>query len=270
MPTSPAEGVTRQDGARPHALLNVAGLSVGYGGGAIVDDVSIAVGRAELVTVIGPNGSGKSTLLKGLTGRAKVLAGRALLDGDDVTAMRGDRLCRRGLGFVPQTKDVFSPLDVEENLRMGGYLLNRKVVQERIAAVYELFPALKPMATRTASRLSGGERKMLAIGRVLMLSPTILLLDEPTAGLSPDLARHLLYEQVPQLVASGVSVLLVEQKALDALSIADYGYVLVAGHVQLEGTGESLLARPDIREVFLGGAANGGDEGGVPGATVQR
>jgi len=111
------------------------------------------------------------------------------------------------------------------------------------------------MASRTASRLSGGERKMLAMGRVLMLSPTLLLLDEPTAGLSPDLARHLLYEQVPQLVASGVAVLLVEQKALDALTIADYGYVLVAGRVQLEGSGASLLARPDIREVFLGSVA---------------
>lgn len=251
MPSSPAEGAP----VRPVALLDVADFAVGYGASTVVEHVNIGVGRAELVAVIGPNGSGKSTLLKGLTGRAKVFAGRALLDGDDVTGMRGDRLCRRGLGFVPQTKDVFAPLSVEENLQMGGYLLDRKVVDERVEAVYELFPALKPMAARTASRLSGGERKMLAIGRVLMLSPKLLLLDEPTAGLSADLARHLLHEQVPNLVASGVSVLLVEQKALDALRIADYGYVLVAGHVQLEGTGASLLARPDIREVFLGSAA---------------
>lgn len=269
MPISPAEDTAVRPQARPEALLDVTEFAVGYGGGAIIDEIAISVGHGELVTVIGPNGSGKSTLLKGLTGRAKVLAGRVLLDGDDVTAMRGDRLCRRGLGFVPQTRDVFSPLDVEENLQMGGYLLKRKEVGERIAAVYELFPALKPMATRTASRLSGGERKMLAIGRVLMLSPKLLLLDEPTAGLSPDLARHLLYEQVPQLVASGVSVLLVEQKALDALSIADYGYVLVAGRIQLEGTGASLLARPDIREVFLGSAAAVADEGGAPGTPTH-
>ena len=255
MPISPAEEVPASSPTRPEALLDVKDFAVGYGGDAIIEDVAISVGRAELVTVIGPNGSGKSTLMKGLTGRARVLAGRVLLDGEDVTAMRGDKLCRRGLGFVPQTKDVFATLDVEENLRMGGYLLARREVEGRMATVYELFPALKPMASRTASRLSGGERKMLAMGRVLMLSPSMLLLDEPTAGLSPDLARQLLYEQVPHLVASGVSVLLVEQKALDALSIADYGYVLVAGHVQLEGTGASLLARPDIREVFLGSAA---------------
>ena len=269
MPISPADNASIGVATRPEVLLDVTGFAVGYGGGAIVEDIAVNVGRAELVTVIGPNGSGKSTLLKGLTGRAKVLAGQVRLDGDDVTAMRGDRLCRRGLGFVPQTKDVFATLDVEENLRMGGYLLKRKEVDERIAAVYELFPALKPMATRTASRLSGGERKMLAMGRVLILSPKLLLLDEPTAGLSPDLARHLLYEQVPQLVASGVSVLLVEQKALDALSIADYGYVLVAGHVALEGTGASLLARPDIREVFLGSAAVDEGESGAPSVTLS-
>jgi ABC-type branched-subunit amino acid transport system ATPase component len=251
MPISAADEVK----ARPSMLLDVTDFAVGYGVSTVVEHVTIGVGRAELVAVIGPNGSGKSTLLKGLTGRAKVFAGRVNLDGDDVTAMRGDRLCRRGLGFVPQTKDVFGTLSVEENLKMGGYLLNRKAVDERVGYIYELFPALKPMSTRTASRLSGGERKMLAMGRVLMLSPKLLLLDEPTAGLAPDRARHLLHEQVPNLVAAGVSVLLVEQKALDALRIADYGYVLVAGHVQLEGTGASLLARPDIREVFLGSTA---------------
>ena len=251
MPISLAEGTA----VRPEALFDVTDFAVGYGASTVVEHVNIGVGRAELVAVIGPNGSGKSTLMKGLTGRAKVFAGRALLDGEDVTGMRGDRLCRRGLGFVPQTKDVFATLSVEENLKVGGYLLDRKVIDERVEAVYELFPALKPMAARTASRLSGGERKMLAMGRVLMLSPKLLLLDEPTAGLAPDLARHLLHVQVPNLVASGVSVLLVEQKALDALRIADYGYVLVAGHVQIEGTGAVLLARPDIREVFLGSAA---------------
>jgi ABC-type branched-subunit amino acid transport system ATPase component len=252
MPTLPAEATT----VRPHALLEVTDFAVGYGSSTVIEHVDISVGQGELVAVIGPNGSGKSTLMKGLTGRAKVFGGRVLLDDEEVTGMRGDRLCRRGLGFVPQTKDVFGPLSVEENLQMGGYLLNRKEIDERIDAVYELFPPLKPMAARTASRLSGGERKMLAMGRVLMLSPKILLLDEPTAGLSPDLARHLLHEQIPNLVASGVSVLLVEQKALDALNIADYGYVLVAGHVQLEGTGANLLARPDIREVFLGSSTH--------------
>jgi len=251
MPTSQVEGST----VRPETLLKVTDFAVGYGASTVVEHVSVTVGRAELVAVIGPNGSGKSTLMKGLTGRAKVFAGRVALDGEDVTGMRGDRIARRGLGFVPQTKDVFGTLSVLENLQMGGYLLDSKAVGERVEVVYELFPALKPMSTRTASRLSGGERKMLAMGRVLMLSPKLLLLDEPTAGLSPDLARHLLHEQVPNLVASGVSVLLVEQKALDALRIADYGYVLVAGHVQLEGTGASLLARPDIREVFLGSVA---------------
>ena len=261
MPTSPVEAAGLAAATTPtQPLLEVSGLSVGYGGAPIVHDLSLSVGTRELVAVIGPNGSGKSTLLKGLTGRAKVLAGRVRFEGVDVTGMRGDRLCRRGIGFVPQNRDVFPTLTVEENLQMGGYVLERHATQGRIDEVLELFPILRPMLTRRAGKLSGGERKLLAVARVLMLAPALLILDEPTAGLSPALARHLLHDQVPALVSSGISVLLVEQKALDALSIATRGYVLVAGTVQLTGPAGELLARPDIREVFLGAAVEGSAE----------
>lgn len=268
MPTSSADhpGAT----ARPEPVLDVRSLSVGYGSSTVVDAIELSVGRGELVSVIGPNGSGKSTLLKGLTGRAQTMGGHVVLDGSDVTGLRGDKLCRLGIGFVPQQRDVFPTLTVEENLKMGGYLLGRDEVTRRVAEMMETFPALAAMRQRTASRLSGGERKMLAIGRVLMLAPTVLLLDEPTAGLSPGLARHLLHDQLPALVQRGVSILLVEQKALDALRIANWGYVLVAGKVQISGPAAELLARPDIREVFLGSAAHpepAQPEPAQPGAT---
>ncbi|MCU1495120.1 MAG: livF1 [Acidimicrobiaceae bacterium] len=249
MPTSSASPV------RPETLLEVRGFGVGYGGAPIVDDLDLTVGNGEIVAVIGPNGSGKSTLLKGLTGRAQVVHGSVLLAGADVTSHREDKLCRLGLGFVPQHKDVFPTLTVEDNLKMGGYLLARSKIGRRVDEVLEVFPALAPMRQRTAVRLSGGERKMLAIGRVLMLEPKLLLLDEPTAGLSPELARHLLHDQLPALVSRGVSILLVEQKALDALTVSDWGYVLVGGGVQISGPARDLLERPDIREVFLGSAA---------------
>jgi ABC-type branched-subunit amino acid transport system ATPase component/DNA-binding GntR family transcriptional regulator len=200
-----------------------------YGAAAIVSGVSISVGPGEAVSVIGPNGAGKSTLLKAVTGRLPVMAGKVTFGDRDITNMHGHRLARMGLGFVPQTKDVFDTLTVTENLEMGGYLLTKPQLTTRIEAVLSTFPALAEMRSRTASKLSGGERKMLAIARVLMLEPTLLVLDEPTSNLSPELSRAVLQDQVRRLADSGTAVLLVEQKAFEALGVSDWAYILVAG-----------------------------------------
>jgi len=232
--------------------LAVRDLEVGYGRDPIVKGVSVAVMSRSITAVIGPNGSGKSTLLKGLSGSLSPSRGSVTVDGRDVTGMSANKLTRLGVGYVPQQRDVFGTLTVEENLRMGGYLLRRDHVARRLDEMFQLFPHLVPLRGRLASRLSGGERKALAMARVLMLEPKVLLLDEPTAGLSPDLARALLHDQIPTLAASGVAILLVEQRALDALTVADYGCVLVAGQIQIAGSAKSLRERPDIREIFLG------------------
>jgi ABC-type branched-subunit amino acid transport system ATPase component len=157
-----------------------------------------------------------------------------------------------GLGFVPQTKDVFDTLTVTENLEMGGYLLTKPQLAARIDKVMSTFPALANMRSRTASKLSGGERKMLAVARVLMVEPTVLVLDEPTSNLSPELSRSVLRDQVRRLADSGTAVLLVEQKAFEALGVSDWAYILVAGRVEIAGAASEILGRPDIREVFLG------------------
>jgi branched-chain amino acid transport system ATP-binding protein len=244
MPTSSAE--------RPPPVLEVRDLVAGYGGAPIVHGVGVSVGAGEVATIVGPNGAGKSTLLKAITGQVEILEGSVALDGDDVTGLRGDRLARRGIGYVPQANDVFRALTVLDNLEMGGYLLGRRELGPRVEQVLETFPALAKMRTRTASKLSGGERKMLAIGRVLMLSPRVIIFDEPTSNLAPVLARAVLEEQVRALADAGSAVLLVEQRASEALAIGDWGYVLVGGVVSVSGPASGLLARDDIGELFLG------------------
>jgi ABC-type branched-subunit amino acid transport system ATPase component len=248
MPISSAE--------RPDPVLEVGDLIAGYGAAPIVHGVDVSVGAGEVATIVGPNGAGKSTLLKAVTGQCEILGGSVLLEGDDVTGLRGDRLARRGIGYVPQVKDVFGALTVLENLEMGGYLLARREVAARVEEVLEIFPALAQMRTRTASKLSGGERKMLAIGRVLMLRPRVIMLDEPTANLAPALARAVLEDQVRALASAGSAVLLVEQRASEALAVGDWGYLLVAGKVSVSGAAAELLARDDIGELFLGRRAH--------------
>ncbi|MEA2508075.1 MAG: branched-chain amino acid transport system ATP-binding protein [Actinomycetota bacterium] len=243
---------TSSDKGSPPARLNVSGLAAGYGGAPIVHGVDLSVRQGQVVSVIGPNGAGKSTLLKALTGQISVMEGSVTLDGRDITNTRGDRLARIGIGYVPQTRDVFDTLTVHANLEMGGYLLPKRQVSERVDEVLRVFPQLAAMRERTAIKLSGGERKMLAVGRVLMIRPTVLLLDEPTANLSPELSRVVLHDHVRRLANEGAAVLLVEQKALEALRISDWGCVLVAGTPQIQGPAPDLLARPDIRQVFLG------------------
>jgi ABC-type branched-subunit amino acid transport system ATPase component len=237
---------------RPAPNLRAEGITAGYGGVPVIRDVSISVGPAEIVAIIGPNGAGKSTLLKSLVGILKLNAGRITLGEVDVTGHAPEDLARRGVGYVPQVNDIFEPLTVLENLEMGGYLLNAREIKSRVVEVGAVFPQLPPLLKRRADKLSGGERKMLAIARVLMLDPKVLILDEPTANLSPKLADSLLREQVTRLAQLGKAVLLVEQRARAAMQIAAWISVLVSGSVRLEGRPEDLLKREDFEELFLG------------------
>jgi ABC-type branched-subunit amino acid transport system ATPase component len=227
-------------------------ITSGYGGVPVIRDVSLAVGPGEIVAIIGPNGAGKSTLLKSLVGILRVTEGRILLGDREVTNHAPEELARRGVGYVPQVNDIFEPLTVLENLEMGGYLLNNAKIRARVAEVGDVFPQLPPLLKRRADKLSGGERKMLAIARVLMLDPQVLILDEPTANLSPKLADSLLSEHVKRLAGVGKAVLLVEQRARAALKIADWTSVLVSGQTRLEGRPDELLRREDFEELFLG------------------
>lgn len=234
--------------------LEVRDLVAGYGEHPIVEGINLTVPVGKVVAVAGPNGAGKSTLLKAILGLAKVSSGTVLLDGQDVTTVPLERLARLGVGYVPQLDDVFDSLKVIENLEMGGYLCNREERQRRIESVLQIFPALKTKLHRYAETLSGGERKMTAIARVLMLDPKVLVLDEPTASLSPELSRIVLEEQVRPLSQLGKSVLLVEQKAVAALEVADWACLLVRGRVEVSAPARDVLQDPNMREIFLGRA----------------
>lgn len=237
---------------RPQPALRAEGVTSGYGGVPVVREVSIAVGPGEIVAIIGPNGAGKSTLLKTLVGILRVSSGQVYVGKDDVTNHPPEELARRGVGYVPQVSDIFEPLTVHENLEMGGYLLAGSEIKVRIDEVTHVFPALAPMLKRRADKLSGGERKMLAIARVLMLNPAVLILDEPTANLSPKLADSLLRDHVRRLANLNKAVLLVEQRARAALQVASWTMVLVSGTTRLEGRPGELLDRQDFEELFLG------------------
>jgi ABC-type branched-subunit amino acid transport system ATPase component len=237
---------------RPQPALRAESVTSGYGGLPVVREVSIAVGPGEIVAIIGPNGAGKSTLLKTLVGILRASSGRVYIGQDDVTNHAPEELARRGVGYVPQVNDIFEPLTVHENLEMGGYLLAGSRIKERIDEVTRVFPALAPMLKRRADKLSGGERKMLAIARVLMLDPAVLILDEPTANLSPKLADTLLRDHVRRLANLNKAVLLVEQRARAALQVASWTLVLVSGATRLEGRPGELLERQDFEELFLG------------------
>jgi len=249
MPTSSA------DGGRPVPLLVAQDITAGYGAVPVVRGVSVQVGPGETVAMIGPNGAGKSTFLKALVGILRVTSGRVLLRDAEVTNHAPEELARRGVGYVPQVGDIFEPLTVTENLEMGGFLLKAAEVRSRIGEVCDVFPQLATMLKRRADKLSGGERKMLAIGRVLMLDPQVLILDEPTANLSPQLADAVLREHVRRLAELGRAVLLVEQRARAALEVATWTSVLVSGTTRLEGRPGELLERPDFEELFLGAGA---------------
>jgi ABC-type branched-subunit amino acid transport system ATPase component len=234
-------------------LLRAEGITAGYGGDPVIRDITVSTRPGEVVSLVGPNGSGKSTLLKSLVGVVRVSAGTVRVGDRDVTNAPPEEVARAAVGYVPQVDDVFAPLTVRENLEMGGYLLRRKQIAERVERVLGVFPRLGEMLGRSAGKLSGGERKMLAMGRVLMLDPGVFLLDEPTANLAPIVAASLLNEHVRKLAASGAAVLIVEQRARAVLAISDRTYVLGGGEVRMEGTPAELSASPDFVESFLGG-----------------
>jgi ABC-type branched-subunit amino acid transport system ATPase component len=236
-------------------VLTTAGLSAGYDGRAIVSDIAIEATPGKVVSVVGPNGSGKSTFLKALVGVVKILEGHVRLGEHEITNLPPEQIAKLGVGYVPQIDDVFPPLSVKENLEIGGYLLRRQEIPERIEAVFNVFPMLKALIKRRAGKLSGGERKMLAMGRVLMLSPSVLVLDEPTANLAPKVATQLLEEYVRGFADHGSTVLLVEQRAKSALRISDWTYVLGGGRVVLSGAPKDLEQNPVFVESFLGGSA---------------
>jgi ABC-type branched-subunit amino acid transport system ATPase component len=245
MPISSAETT------RPQHHLEVSNLAAGYGGVRIISGVSLGVGRGEIAAVVGPNGAGKSTLIKALIGVIPALEGVVRHEGEDVTNLRTDELARRGIAYVPQVRNVFGTLNVEENLKMGGYLLKKKDVPERIEEVVATFPILSPLMRRSVHKLSGGEQKLVAVGRVMMMRPSLYVLDEPTAGLSEQLAKQLLEEHVTRIADSGAAVLLVEQKVMAALETSSWGYLLVSGGVHMSASPAEMLSS-SVAEMFLG------------------
>ena len=233
--------------------LRATGITAGYSGDPVIRDITVSADPGQVISLVGPNGSGKSTLLKSLVGIVRVSAGTVTVGGKQVTNMAPEEIARASVGYVPQVDDVFGPLTVRENLEMGGYLLRRGEVAGRVDKVLTVFPRLAGMVGRSAGKLSGGERKMLAMGRVLMLDPGVFLLDEPTANLAPAIAAALLEEHVRGLATSGASVLIVEQRAKAVLAISHRTYVLGGGEVRMEGTPAELSVSPDFVESFLGG-----------------
>ena len=248
------------DGAAPErsvtgVALQTADLTAGYGGSPVIHGISLSVAPGEVVSIVGPNGSGKSTLLKSIVGVVETLSGRVIIGEVDVTGRRSEDIARMGVGYVPQVDDVFAPLTVRENLEMGGYLLKSRNVAPRIEHVLTVFPRLAEMMSRRAGKLSGGERKMLAMGRVLMLSPALVVLDEPTANLAPQIAVTVLETHVRQLARTGASVLVVEQRAKAVLRISDRTYVMGGGQLRMEGTPSELASSPEFVDSFLGGGS---------------
>jgi ABC-type branched-subunit amino acid transport system ATPase component len=230
--------------------LTAEGITAGYGEVPIIRDISLRVGQDEIVTIIGPNGAGKSTLLKAIFGFLSPWHGRVALAGETVTGLPPERLVRRGIGFVPQTDNVFPSLTIRENLMMGG-VTRADGVEERIAWVLDLFPVLAERPRERAGRLSGGQRQTLALARALMLEPRVLLLDEPSASLSPRMVETV-FSNVVEINRRGTAVLMVEQNARRALAISDRGYVLANGQNRLEGPAGELLASDEVRRLYLG------------------
>jgi branched-chain amino acid transport system ATP-binding protein len=233
------------------SLLSVEGLDAGYGDLQILDDVDLDVGDGEYVAIVGPNGAGKSTVMRSIFGLTTYMGGRIDFDGEDISGLEPDRVITKGLSYVPQSDNVFPNLTVQENLEMGAYILD-SVPEDRLQAVYDRFPILEERTDQSAGTLSGGQRQMLAMGRALMLDPDLLLLDEPSAGLAPDLVTETL-DRVDAINDAGTAVLIVEQNAKEALRRCDRGYVLVQGQNRYENTGDALLANDQVREDFLGG-----------------
>ncbi len=232
-------------------LLETEEVVAGYGETEVLHGISIAVDEGEIVTIIGPNGCGKSTLMKAIVGLVRARTGSVTFRGRDITALPPEQIVRTGLCYVPQTANVFPSLSIRENLEMGAFIRTDDY-RGRIEQMFELFPDLTRQPGRKAGSLSGGQRQMLAIARALMLDPVLLLLDEPSAGLSPAM-MNIVFERISEINQSGVALLLIEQNARHALGISDRGYILVAGEKRMEDKGPDLLENPEVAQLYLGG-----------------
>ena len=232
-------------------LLSARDMSGGYGGVDILSSCSIEVDRGEVTVIVGPNGAGKSTAMKAILGLVQLRTGSVLLDGADIGALAPEARVRRGMAFVPQTENVFPSLTVEENLEMGAYL-RRDDISAGVEQVFALFPVLKEKRRQAAGELSGGQRQQLAVARAMMAEPNLLMLDEPTAGVSP-LVMDELFDRILEIKQTGIGILMVEQNARQALEIADTGYVLVNGENRFTDSGAALLADAEVRRTFIGG-----------------
>ncbi len=226
-------------------------MTGGYGGVDILHGCTIGVEAGQIAVIVGPNGAGKSTAMKALFGMLDLREGSVTIDGKDVSNLSPQARVREGMAFVPQTHNVFTTMSVEENLEMGGFT-REDDISDTMEQVYALFPALRDKRYQAAGELSGGQRQQVAVGRALMTKPNILMLDEPTAGVSP-IVMDELFDRIIDVARAGIAILLVEQNARQALNIADIGYVLVQGRNRYTETGEALLANPEVRRAFLGG-----------------
>ena len=231
--------------------LSATGMRGGYGKADILNDCTITVEQGQIAVIVGPNGAGKSTAMKAVFGMLPLREGRVTLAGEDITTLSPQDRVGKGMGFVPQTNNIFPSMTVQENLEMGAFT-RQDDFRETLRQVYDLFPAVAMKRNQRAGELSGGQRQQVAVGRALMTRPSLLMLDEPTAGVSP-IVMDELFDRIIEIARTGISILMVEQNARQALEIADIGYVLVQGANRFTDSGAALLADPEVRRTFLGG-----------------
>lgn len=235
----------------PEAVLIGEAMTGGYGAADILHDCTIAVDKGQIAVIVGPNGAGKSTAMKAVFGMLNLRKGQVRLNGQDITGLSPQDRVARGMGFVPQTRNIFPSMTVQENLEMGAFIRDDDY-RETMEQIYHLFPILRDKRHQAAGELSGGQRQQVAVGRALMTKPSVLMLDEPTAGVSP-IVMDELFDRIIEIARTGISILMVEQNARQALEIAHKGYVLVQGANRFTDTGQALLADPEVRRSFLGG-----------------
>ncbi len=232
-------------------FLNAENMLGGYGETTILNGCSISVEKGEIAVIVGPNGAGKSTAMRAIFGMLNLQAGKVIFDNQDITSLKPQERVGKGMGFVPQTNNVFTSMTVLENMEIGGFI-NKDNFEENVQEVFKLFPILKEKEKQLVGELSGGQRQQVAVGRALMTNPKLLMLDEPTAGVSPIVVKEL-FEKIIEISKAGIAILMVEQNAKQALKIADHGFVLVQGENRYTDKGSNLLANKEVRKAFLGG-----------------